>query len=395
MCIFTGLFLFTIFYSILIMYNYNTVTFQDQLKFLIDNLEQGAGLFTTDEGRKACYNSLLVEIKRVNLIMRRNIQLIQDNKVLFPSQSLFKTDFLTPKDLLKTCQGLLRDNPLVPPRLIKAIDELRDLLQEAHSCLDSPTLQKMIVFYDVLWDKFCTKKWPDMQRQFQSHTIACLPLSPYSRQRAITQHLNKTLDALKAHPIASHVEGDGELLDEISLNGQLVPSVIAPILYNYRSELKNNNRIYEFFRLFMNYQLLLAERDKIGDRHANDNQHALETWFLGLGHKLEDNVAPTYTEQFDELLINLCRQPDLAQALMKGTLNEPFNIKLAYNLFGIMNDNGVFITRTVSTLRKCLAEKRVDEYFKAYLYKNYDSYASELSDTLFEATLNTIKAWQQ
>ena len=155
------------------MYNYNTVTFQDQLKFLIDNLEQGVGLFTTDEGRKACYNSLLVEIKQVNLIMRRNIQLIQDNKVLFPSQSLFKTDFLTPKDLLKTCQGLLRDNPLVPPRLIKAIDELRDLLQEAHSCLDSPTLQKMIVFYDVLWDKFCTKKWPDMQRQFQSHTIAC------------------------------------------------------------------------------------------------------------------------------------------------------------------------------------------------------------------------------
>ena len=69
------------------MYNYNTVTFQDQLKFLINNLEQGAGLFTTDEGRKAHFNSLLVEIKHVNLIMRHNIQLIQDNNVLFPSQS--------------------------------------------------------------------------------------------------------------------------------------------------------------------------------------------------------------------------------------------------------------------------------------------------------------------
>ena len=377
------------------MYNYNTVTFQDQLKFLIDNLEQGAGLFTTDEGRKACYNSLLVEIKRVNLIMRRNIQLIQDNKVLFPSQSLFKTDFLTPKDLLKTCQGLLRDNPLVPPRLIKAIDELRDLLQEAHSCLDSPTLQKMIVFYDVLWDKFCTKKWPDMQRQFQSHTIACLPLSPYSRQRAITQHLNKTLDALKAHPIATHIVGDGELLDEISRDGQLIPSVIAPILYNYRSELMNNDRVYEFFRLFMNYQLLLAERDKIGDRRANDNQHALETWFLGLGHKLDDYVAPTNAEQFDDLLLSLCHQPDLAQAFMKGTLNEPFNIKLAYNLFGIMNDNMVFTTRVVSTLRKCFSKKRIDEYFKAYLYTSFNSYASELSETLLPTARNIIVDWKQ
>jgi hypothetical protein len=109
----------------------NSLTIQDQLKFLIDNLEQDAGPFTTDEGRKARYNSLLVEIKQINLIMRRNIQLIQDNTVLFPSSSLFKTDFLTPKDLLKTCQELFRDNPLVPARLIRAIDELRDLLQEA------------------------------------------------------------------------------------------------------------------------------------------------------------------------------------------------------------------------------------------------------------------------
>lgn len=377
------------------MYNYNTVTFQDQLKFLIDNLEQGAGLFTTDEGRKACYNSLLVEIKQVNLIMRRNIQLIQDNKVLFPSQSLFKTDFLTPNEQLKTCQKLYQDNPLVPARLIKAIGELRDLLQEAHSCLDSPSLQKMTVFYDVLWDKFCTKKWPAMQRHFQSHTIACLPLSPYSRHRAVNQHLNKNLDALKVHPIATHVVGDGELLDEISCNGQLIPSVIAPILYNYRSELRNNDRVYEFFRRFMTYQLLLAERDKIGDCRANDSQHALETWFLDLGHKLKDHVAPTYVEQFDDLLLSLCHQPDLAQAFMKGTLNEPFNIKLAYNLFGIMNDNGVFITHTVAPIRKCLTEKRADEYFKDYLYKAYGSYTSELSDTLLAAARNTISAWKQ
>ena len=373
----------------------NSLTIQDQLKFLIDNLEQDAGPFTTDEGRKARYHSLLVEIKQINLIMRRNIQLIQDNTVLFPSSSLFKTDFLTPKDLLKTCQELFRDNPLVPARLIRAIDELRDLLQEAHSCLESPSPQKMIVFYDVLWDKFCTKKWPDMQRQFQSHTIACLPLSPYSRQRAITLHLNETLDALKAHPIASHVEGDGELLDEISLNGQLVPSVIAPILYNYRHELKNNKRVYEFFCLFMCYQLLLAERDKSGDCRASDSQHALETWLLGLGHKLKKAVDPTYVDSFDDLIVSLCRQPDLTQALMKGTLNESFNVKLAYNLFGIMNDNGVFITRDVAPLRKCLTEKRADEYFKKYLYTDYSHYTSELSDALLAVAQIIIDEWKR
>lgn len=373
----------------------NTLTIQDQLKFLIDNLEQDAGLFTTDEGLKARYHSLLVEIKQINLIMRRNIQLIQDNIVLFPSSSLFKTDFLTPRDLLETCQELFRDNPLVPSRLIRVIDELRDLLQEAHSCLESPTLQKMTVFYNVLWEKFCTKKWPDMQRQFQSHTIACLPLSHYSRQRVINHHLNETLRDLKAHPIAAHVVGDGELLDEICVDGALAPSVIAPILYNYRHELKNNHRIYEFFRLFMCYQLLLAERDKNGNRRVNDNQHALETWFLDLGHKLKDVVDPTYADSFDELIVSLCRHPDLAHALMKSTLNEPFNLKLAYNLFGIMNDNGVFTNRAVAPLRKLLSEKRVDEYFKDYLYKAYGTYTSELSDTLFAAARNTITAWKQ
>lgn len=377
------------------MFNYITGTFQDRLKYLTDNLEQDAGLFTTDEGRKAHYHSLLVEIEQIIILLKGYLQLFQENTELFPSSSLFKTDFLTPNEQLKTCQKLYKDNPLVPARLIKAIGELRDLLQEAHSCLDSPTLQKMIVFYDVLWDKFCTKKWPSMQRHFQSHTIACLPLSPYSRYRAVTQHLNKTLDALKAHPIAAHVVGEGELLDEISRDGRLIPSVIAPILYNYRSELMNNDRVYEFFRRFMTYQLLLAERDKIGDCHANDSQHALETWFLGLGHKLDDYVAPTYAEQFDDLLLSLCHQPDLAQAFMKGTLNEPFNLKLAYNLFGIMNDNMVFTTRVVSTLRKCFSDKRVDEYFKEYLYTSYNSYASELSDTLLPTARNIIQTWKQ
>ena len=377
------------------MFNYITGTFQDRLKYLTDNLEQDAGLFTTDEGRKAHYHSLLVEIEQIILILKGYLLLLQENTELFPSSSLFKTDFLTPNEQLKTCQKLYQDNPLVPARLIKAIGELRDLLQEAHSCLDSPTLQKMIVFYDVLWDKFCTKKWPAMQRHFQSHTIACLPLSPYSRQRAVSQHLNKTLDALKAHPIATHVVGDGELLDEISRDGQLIPSVIAPILYNYRSELMNNDRVYEFFRRFMTYQLLLAERDKIGDCRANDSQHALETWFLGLGHKLDDYVAPTNAEQFDDLLLSLCHQPDLAQAFMKGTLNAPFNLKLAYNLFGIMNDNMVFTTRVVSTLRKCFSKKRIDEYFKAYLYTSFNSYASELSETLLSTARNIIADWKQ
>ncbi len=379
------------------MFNYITGTFQDRLKYLTDNLEQDAGLFTTDEGRKAHYHSLLVEIEQIIRILKGYLQLFQENTELFPSSSLFKTDFLTPNEQLKTCQKLYQDNTLVPARLIKAIGELRDLLQEAHSCLDSPSLQKMIVFYDVLWDKFCTKKWPAMQRHFQSHTIACLPLSPYSRHRAVTQHLNKNLDALKVHPIATHVVGDGELLDEISCNGQLIPSVIAPILYNYRSELRNNDRVYEFFRRFMTYQLLLVERDKIGDCRANDSQHALETWFLDLGHKfkVKDVVDPTYADSFDELIVSLCRQPDLAQAFMKGTLNESFNLKLAYNLFGIMNDNGVFITRAVAPIRKCLTKKRADEYFKYYLYKAYGSYTSELSETLLAVAQIIIDEWKR
>ena len=80
---------------------------------------------------------------------------------------------------------------------------------------------------------------------------------------------------------------------------------------------------------------------------------------------------------------------------MKGTLNEPFNLKLAYNLFGIMNDNMVFTTRVVSTLRKCFSKKRIDEYFKAYLYTSFNSYASELSETLLPTARNIIVDWKQ
>ena len=377
------------------MKNTSNHTLQNQLKFLIDNLEQGADLYVTDEGRKACFKSLLVEIKQINLIMKHNIGLIQDNTVLFPTQSLFKTDFKPPKELLKTCQDLLRENPLAPPQLIKAIDELRDLLQEADTNLNSPTTQKMLEYYDVLWNRFYSKKWPIMQREVQASLIACLPLAPYSRQRALILHIEETVDALNAHIIAFHVEGGGDLLDEISQDGQLIPDIIAPILYNYRAELKNNTCIYDFFRLFMTYNLLNDELDKIPARQANGEQHQLETWFLDLGHKLQYDVNTAYADRFDDLLINICRQPDLALAFKKSTLSEPFNLKLAYNLFGVMITKNVFKLLSVAPLRKRLTTKRVDEYFKEYLYKDYESYTSELSPDLLETAYQTIDAWKQ
>ena len=110
---------------------------------------------------------------------------------------------------------------------------------------------------------------------------------------------------------------------------------------------------------------------------------------------MHDVVRPEYYDHFHDLALSLCRQPDLNAAFLKPTLQEPFNIKLAYNLFGIMNDNGIFTTRAVAPIRKCLTEKRADEYFKDYLYKAYGSYTSELSDTLLAVARNTITAWKQ
>ena len=105
---------------------------EDRLKILKDNLEQGAKLFTTDEGRKAYYRSLLVEINQITLIIEECLNLIHDNLQLFPTYSFYQTNFELENKSLLDWETSHREDFYGPPEIFMALDNLRHLLQQAN-----------------------------------------------------------------------------------------------------------------------------------------------------------------------------------------------------------------------------------------------------------------------
>lgn len=361
-----------------------TIHIEDQLKFLMRNLEQGAGLFFTDEGRKAYFKALLIEIPLTTKNLEKCIALIKQNQILFPNQALFKTDFLKHRENIKLAWELLQDDMADTKntiKLTKAINDLCDQLLVAHTCLYSPDTKKMLEYYQVLWNTFEQKKWPVMKQDFQSHVMAGLPASPHNRIPKLRKHLNNKLDELTHHPIAVKklIDLEGNLLDEISCNGHLVAEAIAPVIFNYRNTFRNNKCIYEFFNLFMTYQMLKDELEAIKSQHGKDPDSDVKKWFEQLSNKVTEAVRPEYEKTFPNIIHLLCGNNDILSTLKVSTLQGPYNLKLAYNLFGVMFDKGLFKFKKVAPLRKLLSDTRQDEYFKTYLYSDFGSYTSQLT----------------
>ncbi len=200
---------------------------ENQLKFLKTNLEQGAALFTTDEGRDAYYRSLLIEINQIILIMREYLNLIHDNLQLFPTHSFYKTNFELENNALLEWETQHREDPFCPPEIFTALDTLRHLLQKANNDIDSPTFEQMLLIYQLRWNNFCNRKWPDMKGKVETQIIACLPLEPGARQQALHNHIEKVLADLNNHPLGQKLAAQGITFDEYCHNGQLVRDDIA------------------------------------------------------------------------------------------------------------------------------------------------------------------------
>lgn len=370
-------------------------TLQERVETLLLNLSLGCSLYTTPKGRKAYAHSLLVEIQNVILFLNDAIDVIRSNKAFFPIDPVFLTNFIPLKKKIKEWVNQHRNEPYLSEDHYKALKRLQNLLAEADSRLNNPDLAQMMACYRTAWDTFITQKWPNMHHETEVQTLVGMPTRLDSRRRILSHALESTTRDLLEHPVTRALKADDILPDDISVDGELIPQVVAPTLYKHRRELREKACLYEFFRLFMTYQLFRDELDKLSAHNTDDTKKQLEQWWIALADKVHDVVRPEYYDHFHDLALSLCRQPDLNAAFLKPTLQEPFNIKLAYNLFGIMNDNGIFTTRAVAPIRKCLTEKRADEYFKDYLYKAYGSYTSELSDTLLAVARNTITAWKQ
>ena len=376
----------------------NPYHIEDQLKFLHSNLEQGAALFTTEEGRKAYFKSLLIEIQTVIQTVKEGIVLIQRNTNLFPNKPLFKTDFVQLDDDIQSAWENMQEKHELGKslaKLDKAIQELREQLQIAHSCLNNPEACKMIEFFHVLWNKFEQKIWPTKAQELQTKVLAGLSHNTATRRRQLLNKMKFALDQLNAHPIAvmTLIEMEGNFMDEISHDGRLVADALAPTIFNNRECLGSNKCIYDFFSSFMTYQVLKAECDKTSPTRTTESQNDMETWLLDIGNKLLCEVKTDYQQRFPQLCKDLCRQHDLMEAFKHGTLKSPFNLKLAYNLIGVMKRKGLFSDTSFIALSGLVSKPRQDQYIKAGYYDEEKD--SELNPKLYQEACNIIDAWMK
>lgn len=383
------------------MKTHNPFHLENQLKFLKTNLEQGADLFITDEGRKAYYKSLLIEIQTITQTVKDGIALIKRNTNLFPNKPLFKTDFVQLDDDIQSAWENMQEKHELGKSLVKldkAIQELREQLQIAHGCLNNPGAAKMLEFFQTLWNKFEQKIWPAKAQELQSKVLAGLYHNTTVCRRQLHNQMKFASDKLNAHPIGVMTqielgEQGGNLLDEISSNGHLVADILAPTIFNNREDLGNNNCIFEFFTCFMTYQVLKAEYDKIGTSRTAEALNDHEAWFVTIGNKLLGEVKNEYQERFLQLIKDLCRQPELTEAFKHATLKSPFNLKLAYNLIGLMKRKGLFRDISFIGLSNLVSKPRQDQYIKASYYNEKEN--SELNPKLYQTACTIIDTWMK
>lgn len=370
-------------------------TLQERVETLLLNLSLGCSLYTTPKGRKAYAHSLLVEIQNVILFLNDAIDVIQSNKEFFPIDPVFFTNFIPLRKKIKEWVGQHRNEPYLSEKHYKVLKKLQNLLVEADSRLNNPDLAQMMACYQTAWNAFITQKWPNMLHETEVHTLVGMPTRLDSRRRILNHALESTTHALLEHPVTRALKADDILPDDISANGELIPQVIAPTLYKHRRELREKTRLYEFFRLFMTHQLFHNELDKLSVHKTDNIKEQLEKWWLDLTDKVQEDVRPEYCDRFRDLAFSLCRQPDLNAAFLKPTLQGLFNVKLAYNLFGIMLSKNVFTFRAVATLRKTFTEKNVDNYFSIGGYSKYGAYTSALSAALEATATGIIVEWKK
>ena len=370
-------------------------TLQERVETLLLNLSLGCSLYTTPKGHKAYAHSLLVEIQNVILFLNDAIDIIRSNKAFFPIDPVFLTNFIPLRKKIKEWVNQHRNEPYLSEDHYKALKKLQNLLAEADSRLNNPDLAQMMACYQTAWDAFITQKWPNMLHETQVHTLVGMPTRLDSRRRILNHALESTTHDLLEHPVTRALKADDILPDDINVDGELIPQVVAPTLYKHRRELREKACLYEFFRLFMTYQLFRAELDKLSAHNTDDAKEQLVKWWLDLTDKVHDVVRPEYYDHFHELALSLCRQPDLNAAFLKPTLNGPFNVKLAYNLFGIMLNKNVFSIRAVATLRKMFTDKNVDNYFSIGGYGAYGKYTSALSAVLETTATDIIVEWKK
>ena len=255
----------------------------------------------------------------------------------------------------------------------------------------------MLVYYQTLNNEFETTKKKKAKHYLHANIMAILPQKADMRRKTLEHYQSKYLQKLEENKVfqCKKMHLFGNVFDEICHDGALIPESIAPTLFKHHKNIGNKEVVLDFFQLFMIYQAIQDELDKVNksdhNTPADDN---MRNWFAGLGDKLQQHaVRQELRPNFPTLISNLCQHPDLADALKKKSLKVEYNLKLAYNLFGLMMRKNLFDDNvTMRFVDNLISSQRQDQYIKAGKYNDEGKY-NELNPTLRQTATEIIDSW--
>lgn len=375
----------------------NAFNLEDQLKLLIFNLEEGANMFSSPDGLKTYYESIPFEITSATELLKEVIRFIKSNTDLFCPDVVFQINYENLKKTFKNSLENLKANPLVTDETTEKLQELIDCLDEIMELVDDPAEEKVLVYYQTLSNEFETTRLKKAKHYLHANIMAILPKKTDMRRKTLEHYRSKYLQKLEENKVfqckKKHLFGN--VFDEICHDGALIPESIAPTLFKHHKTIGNKEVVLDFFQLFTIYQAIQDELDKVNksdhDTPADDN---MRNWFVGLGDKLKLHaVRQELRPNFPTLINDLCQHPDLADALKKKSLKMEYNLKLAYNLFGLMMRKNLFDDNvTMRFVDNLISSQRQDQYIKAGKYNDEGKY-NELNPTLRQTATEIIDSW--
>lgn len=374
----------------------NSFNLEDRLKLLILNLEKGASMYSSIEGLKGYYESIPLEITSLIHLLDEVSPVIECNTDLFCSNAIFQIDYDHLRTSFEKHLEKLKSNPLVTNEITETLQKLINRIDKIIELINDPADEKVLLFYQTICNEFETTRRKKVAQYYHVNIMAILPNNPDMRRKTLEHYQSKYLQKLNENKVFEYKKQylSDNVFDEICHDGALVPENIAPIIFKHRKNIGDKETVLEFLRLFMIYQEIQTDLNKVNktvlSTPVDDN---MRNWFEGLGKKLLLVVKQEYRDDFPALISSLCQQPDLANALKRKTLKVEYNLKLAYNLFGLMMRKNLFLDNvTMRSVDNLISAQRQDQYIKAGKYNNEGKY-NELNPALRQKASETIDSW--
>jgi len=368
---------------------------RDNLFCLQENLKTSPKYYFTERGLSLYFEGVVVEIEYTINQLQNAIAIIEQNDTLFSENPIFDINYYEFKKEMGSIYEKYADDPCVAPAFKTHLLELINLLQKAHNSLNNPSKRKKLKYYDVLFESFQKDYWPAMKTQFRTECLDDLSFRVENRRKQLEFHRDDIRANFEKNPVVVCKKANlvGDVMDEISKDGELIPESLAHTIFKNKDIIASKEYVIDFFRLFYIYQIVCNELALLETQQADNGPTDLESWFLEQGGKLKEVVKTPWQSKFPALLTRLCQEPDLKAAFHKSSLKCSYNLKLAYNLFGLMLHMELFQHHVnVTRIDVLISEHRQYQYIRSGCYNNDDKY-NEMSHNLRQKAIAIINEW--